>query len=113
MAWIQFISTNLLFEKTSQRGIWNVELDVWIEDASIAAIFIQLEAEALGLGSTWIQMRLREGKDGSAEAQFRRDFAVPKQYAVLCVIAIGHKNENKPARNDEYLDWKKVHQDKF
>ena len=29
--------------------------DVWIEDASIASIMIQLQAEDLGLGSCWVQ----------------------------------------------------------
>lgn len=33
--------------------------DVWIEDASIASIMIQLQAEDLGLGSCWIQVRER------------------------------------------------------
>ena len=33
--------------------------DVWIEDASIASILIQLQAEDLGLGSCWIQVRER------------------------------------------------------
>ena len=36
--------------------------DVWVEDASIVSILIQLEAEKLGLGSTWIQLRRREGE---------------------------------------------------
>ena len=34
--------------------------DVWVEDASIVSILIQLEVEKLGLGSTWIQIRNRE-----------------------------------------------------
>ena len=33
--------------------------DVWIEDASIASIMIQLQAEDMGLGSCWIQVRER------------------------------------------------------
>ena len=33
--------------------------DVWIEDASIASIMIQLQAEDLGLGSCWVQVRER------------------------------------------------------
>jgi len=31
--------------------------DVWVEDASIASIFIQLAAESIELGSCWIQIR--------------------------------------------------------
>ena len=34
--------------------------DVWIEDAFIAATFILLAAEALGLGVCWIQIRKRK-----------------------------------------------------
>ena len=45
--------------------------DVWIEDASIAAILIQLQAEDLGLGSCWIQIRNRLTENGqSADASF-------------------------------------------
>lgn len=33
--------------------------DVWIEDASIASIYLQLQAEDMGLGSCWVQLRER------------------------------------------------------
>ena len=33
--------------------------DVWVEDCSIASIFIQLEAEVLDLGSCWVQVHRR------------------------------------------------------
>lgn len=33
-----------------------MESDVWIEDASVASIFIQLQAEDLRLGSCWCQV---------------------------------------------------------
>jgi len=34
--------------------------DVWIEDAAIASIVLHLAATASGLGSCWVQIRLRE-----------------------------------------------------
>ena len=34
--------------------------DVWVEDCSIASILLHLAATDLGLGSCWIQIRLRE-----------------------------------------------------
>ena len=40
--------------------------DVWEEDASIAATQIFLEAEALGLGSCWVQVRKRPCGEGTA-----------------------------------------------
>ena len=49
--------------------------DVWVEDASIVSILIQLEAEKLGLGSTWIQLRRREGDSGPSEEAFGRSLA--------------------------------------
>ena len=39
--------------------------DVWIEDCSIATIILQLAAEEYGLGSCWVQMRLRKDADGN------------------------------------------------
>ncbi|MFC1468202.1 nitroreductase family protein, partial [Verrucomicrobiota bacterium] len=38
--------------------------DVWIEDASIAAILLQLTAQDLGLGSCWLQVRNRQHSGG-------------------------------------------------
>ena len=38
--------------------------DVWIEDAAIASLMIQLQAEDLGLGSCWIQVRERYNAAG-------------------------------------------------
>ena len=39
--------------------------DCWIEDGAIAAISMQYQAEELGLGSCWIQMRGRGLDDGT------------------------------------------------
>ena len=37
--------------------------DVWMEDASIAAIIMQLEAHDLGLGSCWVQVWGRQKEE--------------------------------------------------
>ena len=87
--------------------------DVWVEDASIVSILIQLEAEKLGLGSTWIQLRRREGDSGPSEEAFRQELGIPEHYGVLSVIAIGHKNEQKKPYTDADLDFTKVHYETF
>ena len=87
--------------------------DTWVEDASIAATLIQLEVVKLGLGSTWIQLRLREGDSGSSEDAFRKELGVPARYGVLNVVAIGHPAEKKAPRSDADLDFSKVHYEKF
>ena len=40
--------------------------DCWVEDGSIAAISMQYQAEELGLGSCWVQMRGRGLSDGTS-----------------------------------------------
>ena len=44
--------------------------DVWIEDAAIASIMIQLQAEDLGLGSCWVQVRERFTATGMPSDEF-------------------------------------------
>ena len=46
-----------------------VQNDCWVEDGSIAAISMQYQAEELGLGSCWVQMRGRGLSDGTSAAQ--------------------------------------------
>lgn len=90
-----------------------VKSDVWVEDASIASILIQLEAEKLGLGSAWVQMRNRQAEDMGAEIAVRKVLNIPENYGVLSVITIGHKNENKEAYDESALDFTKVHYENF
>lgn len=65
--------------------------DVWIEDASIATIIIQLEAEDLGLGSCWVQVRLRDSDSGTAEEFVIREAGLDPEWKVLSIVAIGRK----------------------
>lgn len=84
--------------------------DAWVEDASIAATYIQLQAEALGLGSCWIQVRNRMCDDEcTASEMVKQMFGMDDEQQVLCVISIGYKDEmRKPADSDK-LCWEKVH----
>ena len=47
--------------------------DVWVEDASIATTLIHLEATDLGLGSCWVQIRLRQREDQSSSQEYLAD----------------------------------------
>ena len=88
--------------------------DVWVEDASIAATFIQLQAEALGLGSCWAQMRLRGYADGrSASELVKQLLNAPQNLEVECVIGIGHKDHQRSEYTDEKLPWQQIHINKF
>ncbi|NCC09268.1 MAG: NAD(P)H nitroreductase [Bacteroidia bacterium] len=88
--------------------------DVWIEDTSIASIMIQLQAEDLGLGSCWVQIRERSTASGMASDEYVRDVLdIPLQLQVLSVIAIGHKAIERKPFDEEHLQWEKIHLNKF
>lgn len=80
--------------------------DVWIEDTSIAAAYIQLQAEALGLGSCWAQVRERGFADGRRAEEIVRDIVgAPSHMAVECIIGIGHKDQQRSTYSDDRLPW--------
>jgi len=70
--------------------------DVWVEDAAIAATLIHLEATDLGLGSCWVQIRLREREDKTSSQTFLADLLdLPEGLMVLAIIGIGYPMDNK------------------
>ena len=84
--------------------------DTWIEDTAIAAMILQLEAEGLGLGSCWVQIRLRESSQGmSSEAYVRELLGIPEHMAVLAVIAVGYPEKRLPAHTLEEVHREKLH----
>ena len=88
--------------------------DCWVEDGSIAAISMQYQAEELGLGSCWVQMRGRGLSDGtSADTVIRGILDIPENLNVLCVVAFGHKADERQPQNEDKLKWENVHVDKY
>ncbi|MGL5014064.1 MAG: nitroreductase family protein [Bacteroidales bacterium] len=84
--------------------------DVWIEDASIASILIQLQAEDLGLGSCWVQLRNRLNESGFPAEDYVRDLLnIPTPHQILSIIAIGKKAKERAPHNVDKLEWEKVH----
>lgn len=88
--------------------------DVWVEDASVASIYMQLQAEDLGLGSCWCQIRNRLSTHGSEAQDYVRNLLnIPYQLEVLSIIAFGHKGMERKPFNEEHLQWEKIHLDEF
>lgn len=84
--------------------------DPWIEDASIAATYIQLQAQDLGLGSCWIQVRGREANDElESETYVQNILDMPDTILPVCIIALGHPDEEKKPQALDKLKWEKVH----
>jgi len=83
--------------------------DVWVEDCSIASIFVQLEAEALGLGSCWVQINRRYYNDEITSNEFIHEhFNIPDKLEVLSVVGIGYKAVERPPLSDCDVQWNKV-----
>jgi len=98
--------------------------DVWIEDASIASAFIQLQAEQLGLGSCWIQVRDRMKDDTqTTENYIRALLNVPENLSILNMIALGYSASNTdPEKAAQLIEEKvrkknllmdRIHKEKF
>ena len=88
--------------------------DVWIEDAAVATLMIQLQAEDLGLGSCWIQVRERYTTDGAPSNEYvHAALGIPLQLQVLSIVAVGHKGMERKPFNEEHLQWEKIHLNKY
>lgn len=88
--------------------------DVWIEDASIASIMIQLQAEDLGLGSCWIQIRERITSTGMPSDEYVRGVLdIPLQLQVVSIIVVGRKGMERKPFDESHLQWEKIHINKF
>ena len=84
--------------------------DVWVEDGSIGTLMIQLQAEELGLGSCWVQVRRRATIDGRASDKVVREIlGIPDTMEVLSIVAVGYKAVERKPFNEEHLQWEKLH----
>lgn len=84
--------------------------DAWIEDASVAAIVMQLQAADLGLGSCWVEVRNRfRPDDEPSEDYVRQLLGIPEEFGVLCILSFGYKDEERRPIDPSRLLWEKVH----
>lgn len=88
--------------------------DVWTEDCSIAMAYMHLMADRLGVGSCWIQGRLRNAPDDrTMEEHLRELLGYPKEYCLEAILSLGMTEEHPIARKIEDLPEEKVHYDRF
>jgi nitroreductase len=88
--------------------------DVWVEDTSIAASFIQLAAEDLGLGSCWVQVRLRQSQGEQSASEYCKQLLnIPEHFEVASIIAIGYKAKERQPYTDSALLNDRIHYNSF
>lgn len=84
-------------------------IDTWVEDCSIAATFVKLAAESLGLKSCWVQIRDRKHDESSSARDFVAELTgLPENLNVLAIIAIGYAAEEKAPHGSDTLQYEKV-----
>ena len=88
--------------------------NAYVEDASIAAINMQMQAEELGIGSCWVQVRSRNYSETIASGEYINDLLnIPMPLEVVCVISFGKKEKERTPTDIQNLRWEKVHIGKY
>lgn len=88
--------------------------DVWTEDCSIAMSNMHLMASSLGLGSCWIQGRLREAEDGRTTEEYCRSLlSVPESLALEAILSLGIPSEQPKAHSFSEADMDKIHYERY
>lgn len=84
--------------------------DVWIEDSAVAATLMHLQSTAIGVGSCWIQIRLRDSKDGEpAQNIVKQLLNIPDCLQVPIILTFGISDETRKPVDPEKLLWEKAH----
>ncbi len=83
--------------------------DVWIEDCSIATLLLHLEATDLGLGSCWIQIRMRDHSNEKSSENYIKELLCLKEDTVVeAIVAIGYSKEEKAGHANSSLLYDRV-----
>jgi nitroreductase len=85
----------------------------WVEDCSIAAEHILLQAADMGLGACWLQIRGSALEGRSAEEYVREILNVPENMRILCLISVGWPAEKKAPHTEKEFEKAKVHCESF
>lgn len=88
--------------------------DTIIEDCSIALANMHLMADSLGLGSCWIQGRLRLAPDGrTTEDYIRGLLGFPENLKLEAILSLGVPASRPAPHSLEELKYEKIHQEKY
>ena len=88
--------------------------DVWTEDCSIAMAQMHLMADAIGVGSCWVQGRLRPSCDGGlAEDVVLKLLEIPTPYRLEAILCLGMPDKRPAAHEEKELLWDRIHAEKF
>ncbi len=88
--------------------------DVWIEDCSIVMSNMHLMADSLGLGSCWIQGRLRTTPQSQTTEDYLRELLhYPENFRLEAILSLGMPAKHTPKTELSELDMGKIHWGNF
>lgn len=88
--------------------------EAWIEDASAAASYMQLQAADLGIGSCWVEVRDRYQADGTPANEYVQELlGIPEEISVVCILTFGYPDEERKPCDTSKLHWENVHIGEF
>lgn len=88
--------------------------DVWVEDTSIAMIYLHLAATDMNLGSCWIQLRKREYDSQQMASEYvARLLELPDGMEVEGIMAIGHPAEEKAPHPKSSLLYDRISWERY
>lgn len=87
--------------------------DVWVEDCSVAMANMHLMADSLGVGSCWVQGRLRNADEKSTNDYVKDLMGYPDNYQLQAILSLGMPAVEPPAYELDQLPMEKVHYGKF
>ena len=88
--------------------------DAWTEDCCVVMENMHLMASALGVGSCWIQGRMREAMDGETTEEFTRNILqYPAECRLEAILSLGMPEEEWPQTPLEMLPFGKIHINKY
>ena len=90
------------------------ESNLWIQDCSLAAGYIYLEATNQGLATCWINAIGSKTDDGrDAEKVYKEILGVPDDVRMLGMFPIGYPKENVEEYSEDDYNEEIVHKEKF
>lgn len=88
--------------------------DTWVEDCSVAMTNMHLAADALGLGSCWVQARMRIAADGTPSSDYvGRILDAPEGLFLEAMLVVGNICEHPAPHTAADVDMSLVSWESF
>ena len=90
-----------------------IDTDKWVQDCSIAASHIYLEAANQGLGACWANVMSDPLKPNEKERLVKQVLNIPDSHRVLCIMAIGQRAKDIEEHREDERREDKVHEERW